>query len=208
MAIAYYYRGNAHGEKGETAKAIADYTEAVRLNPKHTNTYFNRGVTYRQQGEANKAIADFTEAIRLDTKYVRAYYYRGNAYWNKGEADKAISDYTEAIRLNPKDADFYYNRGIAYGETESKTRPSLTLLTPSDSIRKMPTLTTTAVSHTWTGGRPTKLLPISRRLSGSTRKTSNPTSTVLSASTREASIKPSPTTQRLFGATPNTLSHT
>ena len=63
----------AYGNKGEHDKAIADYTEAIRLNPKYAEAYYNRGVAYEDKGEHDKAIADFTEAIRLDPKYAKAY---------------------------------------------------------------------------------------------------------------------------------------
>jgi formylglycine-generating enzyme required for sulfatase activity len=53
-------------EKGEYDKAIADCTEAIRLDPKHVEAYHNRGVAYWNKGEYDKAIADFTEAIRLE----------------------------------------------------------------------------------------------------------------------------------------------
>ena len=53
--------------KKEYDKAIADYTEAIRLDPKNARAYTNRGGLGRQE-EYDKAIADFTEAIRLDPK--------------------------------------------------------------------------------------------------------------------------------------------
>ena len=61
-------------------RAIADYTEAIRLDPKYANAYSNRGVAYSDKGDKDRAIADFTEAIRLDPKYADAYNNRGFAY--------------------------------------------------------------------------------------------------------------------------------
>jgi tetratricopeptide (TPR) repeat protein len=113
-----YYRKRAATKKssqeGESDKAIADYTEAIRLDPKLAMAYCNRGVAYGSKGEYDKAIADCTEAIRLDPKLDLAYELRGLAYGSKGEYDKAIADYTEAIRLDPKFALTYHNRGLAY----------------------------------------------------------------------------------------------
>ena len=104
------------GTRANYDKAIADYTEAIRLDPKFAEAYYNRGVAYENKGEYDKAIADYTEAIRLDPKYAEAYNSRGFAYGNKGEHDKAIADYTEAIRLDPKYANAYYNRGVRLRE--------------------------------------------------------------------------------------------
>ena len=100
-------------QKGDLDKAIADFTEAIRLDPKYAQAYYNRGYAY-WKGDFDKAIADFTEAIRLDPKYAKAYCSRGICLQDKGDYDKAIADYTEAIRLDPKYAKAYYNRGMAY----------------------------------------------------------------------------------------------
>ena len=103
-------------KKGEHDKAIADYTEAIRLDPKDAEAYCNRGLAYGNKGDYDKAIADYTEAIRLNPKYAEAYYNRGMTYASKGEYDKAIADYTEAIRLDPKYAEAYYSRGVGLRE--------------------------------------------------------------------------------------------
>ena len=97
-------RGNASWRKGEHGKAIADYSEAIRLNPSDAIAYNSRGSAYRETRELDNSIADYNEAIRLDPKYTIAYNNRGKAYEQKGENDKAIADFTEAIRLDPKRA--------------------------------------------------------------------------------------------------------
>ena len=63
-AIAYYNRGIEYRAKGDDPdRAIADYSEAIRLDPKFANAYINRGVAYRAKLENDRAIADFDEAI-------------------------------------------------------------------------------------------------------------------------------------------------
>jgi Flp pilus assembly protein TadD len=34
---------------------LADYTQAIKLNPNHALAYGNRGIIYRQLGDINKA---------------------------------------------------------------------------------------------------------------------------------------------------------
>ena len=114
LAIAYYSRGLAYYDKGDDDRAIADYNEAIRLDPKSAYAYSNRGLAYDHKGDLDRAIADYNEAIRLDPKYALAYFNRGNAYYQKGDDDRAIADYNEAIRLDPKYAFAYNNRGTAY----------------------------------------------------------------------------------------------
>jgi tetratricopeptide (TPR) repeat protein len=43
---------------GEYDKAIKDYTEAIRLDPKSAWTYASRGIAYTNKGKLNKAIND------------------------------------------------------------------------------------------------------------------------------------------------------
>ena len=87
-------QGRLAFQKGEYDKAIADATEAIRLNPKNVNASYDRGLVYGLKGEYDKAIADFTEVIRLKPQYAKAYCSRGAAYSQKCELDKAIADFT------------------------------------------------------------------------------------------------------------------
>ena len=114
LAFAYSNRGEAYWKKGEHDRAIADYDEAIKINPKFAMPYNNRGVVYGAKGEFDRAIQDYDTAIKLFPKLANAYYNRGLAYAKKGEYDRAIQDHDQAIKLNPKDADAYYNRGNAY----------------------------------------------------------------------------------------------
>jgi tetratricopeptide (TPR) repeat protein len=113
-AAAYRMRGFADGKKGDWAKAVADFTEVIRLDPKNAASYNTRGFAFGQKGDWAKAVADFTEVIRLDPNNALAYSSRARAYGGQGELDMAIADYTESIRLGPKNAATYYNRASAY----------------------------------------------------------------------------------------------
>src|SRR5262249_52469024 len=120
-------RGIAWHDKGDLDRAIADYSEAIRLNPKLATAYYNRGIAWRAKGDLDRAIADYSEAIRLDPKLAAAYNNRGNAWSDKGDLDGAIADYSEAIRLNPKYTIAYRNRGLAnlYAGTPPKALADL-----------------------------------------------------------------------------------
>jgi Flp pilus assembly protein TadD len=44
--------------RGDTTAAIADFTEAVHLNPQSASAYNRRGLAYRRSGELARAIDD------------------------------------------------------------------------------------------------------------------------------------------------------
>jgi tetratricopeptide (TPR) repeat protein/predicted small secreted protein len=97
-------------------RAIADFTQAIRLDPDNATAYSERGDAYEGKGEYDRAIADHTQAIRLNPNDADAYNGRGTAYGKKGEYDKAIADFTQALRLDPNDEAAYNNRGNTYGK--------------------------------------------------------------------------------------------
>ena len=70
-AQAYRERGIAYQAKGKYDNALADFTKAIRLNPKDARLYLLRKAIYWETGELDKCWADLMEACRLDPK-VRA----------------------------------------------------------------------------------------------------------------------------------------
>jgi len=104
LANLFLNRGVEYSSKGDNDRAIQDYDQAIRLNPKHANTFYNRGVAYRSKGQYDRAIADYDQAIRLNPQDADFFFERGVAYGLKGQYDRAISNYNEAIRLDPQHA--------------------------------------------------------------------------------------------------------
>jgi lipoprotein NlpI len=126
-AAAYYNRGNAHAAKGDRAAAIADYDEAIRLEPKNAPALNNRGTAHSEAGEAEAALADFTAAIKQNPRFASAYFNRANAYAGQGEAQRAIADYSAAIRYNARNVNAYIARGALYlaGGAPAKARDDM-----------------------------------------------------------------------------------
>ena len=84
-AIAYTNRAVAYYHKGDLDSALADYNDAIRLDPTYERAYDDRGNVYRRKGDLDRALADYNQAIHLDPKYAAAYDNRGNSYFERGD---------------------------------------------------------------------------------------------------------------------------
>jgi tetratricopeptide (TPR) repeat protein len=101
LAVAFNTRGIAYTKKGDYDRAIQDYDESIKINPKYAKAFNNRGVAYRKKGDHDRAIQDFDESIKLDSNYAIAFANRAATYQEKGEYNLAARDYDEVIRLKP-----------------------------------------------------------------------------------------------------------
>jgi tetratricopeptide (TPR) repeat protein len=109
-----YSTGNALLKRGEYDKAIAAYTEAIRIYPKQAVPYFGRGLAYESKAKLDEAIADYSEAIRLNPTFSSPLCRRGELYMWRREVDKAIGDFSAYVQLQPKSVAGYSARGTAF----------------------------------------------------------------------------------------------
>ncbi|MGB3534956.1 MAG: trypsin-like peptidase domain-containing protein [Microcoleaceae cyanobacterium] len=105
-AQAYYFRGLTLLDQEKSWEAIADFNQALELEPNNPEAYFNRGLARTQlaanlpeQTRGPNPIADYTEAIRLNPGYADAYYNRGLAYLTLKQYDRAMADFQQAAEL-------------------------------------------------------------------------------------------------------------
>ena len=79
--------------------AIAEFNQAIKLNPKYAEAYYNRGNIYNNQGKYDLALAEFNQAIKFKPKYAKAYYNRGLVYKTQRNIERVISDFEKAAKL-------------------------------------------------------------------------------------------------------------
>lgn len=83
----------------ELAEAVADYDNALRLNPRLVYAWFNKGNLYYEIGDYTSALQCYSEAIRLDSNFGAAYFNRGITYLNIGNKRLAFNDLSKAGEL-------------------------------------------------------------------------------------------------------------
>jgi tetratricopeptide (TPR) repeat protein len=54
---------------------MADFNQAIKLEPDNAVAFNGRGNVYADIKQPDRAIADFTQAIKLDRTYARAYWH-------------------------------------------------------------------------------------------------------------------------------------
>jgi hypothetical protein len=95
----WFNLGYNKGESGDYQGAIADYTQAIQLQPDLAAAYYNRGLVKYNLGDKQGAIADYNQAIKFKLDFADAYYNRGIAKSNLGDKQGAIADYNQAAQL-------------------------------------------------------------------------------------------------------------
>jgi tetratricopeptide (TPR) repeat protein len=133
----FFGRGNTHATNEDYDLAIADFNQAIRLDPNHVDAYFNRGIAHALKLDFDMAVADWETVLKLDPDNADAmdfiesvereqwlwgkipvtaedFFDRGNTFLMKSDYEQAITDFSEAIRLDPNYVDAYFHRGAAY----------------------------------------------------------------------------------------------
>jgi tetratricopeptide (TPR) repeat protein len=93
-------------------KAIADYTEAIRLMPQQAFLYGSRGHVFIKTREIEKAINDFGMAIKLAPNQHVTYLSRGLLFVSEKQFGRALEDFRDASRQGPDD--FECHRSLAW----------------------------------------------------------------------------------------------
>lgn len=112
-ARAYRSRGEARLDAGAGADAIADFSEAIRLDGADAQSFAGRGQARLTKGNLDGAIADYSEAIRLSPRQAAYYNARGHAHLVKGQPEPALADFSKAAELDSSSASALNNRGLA-----------------------------------------------------------------------------------------------
>lgn len=122
-AADYLELGQQYLTEMNYSEAVAQFTEAIRLDPNDIQAYLGRAQAYEAMGEYEKALADYEMAAQLaeDVPYTLALACSGQAamYEALQQPEQAADAYAlAAAQLNADDA------GTAEGVDRRRSRPS------------------------------------------------------------------------------------
>ncbi len=121
----HYEIGYGAEESGDPKTAIAEYQQAIALDPRHGDAQVNLGRLLHEAGEPEQALVHYRAALAVRPEDPIAAFNLGVALEDLGRAPEAIAAYQCAIAVAPDSADAHYNVARLYeqrGESESAIR--------------------------------------------------------------------------------------
>jgi tetratricopeptide (TPR) repeat protein len=100
-ATAYFHRALAWRVLDNLQRAIADFTEAIGLNPRYGAAYGWRGRLLVDKGEYDRAVANYTEALKVFPDDDGYFGNRGYAQFYRADFPASAADLHRAIELIP-----------------------------------------------------------------------------------------------------------
>jgi tetratricopeptide (TPR) repeat protein len=101
-AWAFNRRGQLRSQTGQQQLAMADFNEAIRLDPQCWRALHNRGVMLAIERKFEPAFDDFNRTVAINPSYAKAYSNRAALFVVAGQLDPALQDYRRAAQLDPE----------------------------------------------------------------------------------------------------------
>ena len=111
-AVDHYNCGKTNYAIGNYAKAIAEFSAALKLNSSYAEAYFCKATAEYILNDFVAAIADFSNELKLNPRDAKAYNLKACAEGNLGQYHKASRDYKKGSRIDPTYWEVWYNKGM------------------------------------------------------------------------------------------------
>ena len=113
------WRGGADRGLHHFEEALADFTAAIRINPKSTHALEGRAFEYSRRGDYQAAINDLTTALELEPESSHLHERLGRALLKARQFGQAIQEFSTVLQTSPENSNILWlrkrvkrNRGI------------------------------------------------------------------------------------------------
>ena len=117
----YLNRGLVYYNQKKWELALANYNEAIAINPDLALAYNNRGMIYYDQKKFLLALTDFKKAVTIDPYLASAYHNFGVICYVQQRWEAALVNFDAAIAIDPDLALAYPLRGFIYHQQGNYT---------------------------------------------------------------------------------------
>jgi Tfp pilus assembly protein PilF len=100
-------------KKGDTAKAIAQLEQAVRIAPDFYQAHMDLGKLYKSSGRVDEAVREFETAVRLNKSSAEPLVALGEIYLSREQTERAIEVGEEAVKKDSGSPGAFLNLGLA-----------------------------------------------------------------------------------------------
>ncbi len=114
--VMHYSLGNTLSDLGRLKEAMANYAEALRINPDYEEAYNNMGIILAKLGKLDDAILHYSRKLQEDPDNAKAHYNLGLAFARQNRLDEASIHFSQVLRISPDDAKAYYSLGLAFAK--------------------------------------------------------------------------------------------
>jgi tetratricopeptide (TPR) repeat protein len=111
--LAYNNRGLSFDRAGRLDEAIADYKQALAINPHYAEANNNFGQALTERGRPRDGIELFRAAHKANPNLIEAHNNLGNALADDGKPDQALPHYDFVLARQPWNVSALSNSGIA-----------------------------------------------------------------------------------------------
>jgi Tfp pilus assembly protein PilF len=98
--------------QGDVERALLQYREALKVDPKHLNTLFRMGALYTKAKRFNEAIATWEQYIKATNSAPAAYNNLALCYEQAGRLNEAEETFKRGIERDPQSATCRVNYGL------------------------------------------------------------------------------------------------
>jgi len=114
--------GSALAARGNVEEAIAEFRDALRLEPNNGQTRYDLATTLLQSRQYEDAADQFRAALRLMPNFVKAHNNLGVTLASQGRLDDAIDQFQKALTLQPEFADARTNLTAALQQRQQPAK--------------------------------------------------------------------------------------